>query len=90
MGIPDGYEAFRVEISADIIVLARDAQAAEDCAQECVLDLSDQMNFCAEAWEPGDVLPEGWTEECLVYGDHEGDVSVADLLKGASDAQGED
>lgn len=76
-----------VEVCYTVFVLAEsEAEAVrwtDANVRKVVSDQSDPDLSAVEVHPGSPIYPPGWDEECLVYGPHEGDITVAQALKGA-------
>lgn len=83
-------KAYIVTVGAEIIVTAPSPEAALTWAARNRWEYEHMIQTdTAAEFRPGSVIPGDWDEDSLVFGDHDGDASVADLLATPTPAEGE-
>ena len=72
---------YRIEIHIEALVLADDEHEACEYADAAMLDTSAREHVSAHEWDAHSSYPDRWNSDCLVYGEHSGDVTVAEALR---------
>lgn len=74
----EGKRLFVVTVTSEYVVLAESMSDAEDVARDARRTADEQEDYEAGVMSH---MPGGWNLDCLVYGDHEGDISLREAIE---------